>query len=225
MTYIKTLRRSLCIMLLLPVTVIAFGEMVRAGEEHLPESDTMGNGHFGLFENVARLGENVLDLITWKHEDFVFTVYPAIGMNPRSGFVYGVMPALKWNSRREGNVNTITVNAEASTKGMKQLLIEHEWYFHEKWLARGKGFLDSREDRFWPAGENEDYYFDRREIRLNWFFLRNITRSLWIGGEVLMVRNRFPGEFEDGSPDFLNNSGGWVTGAGPSVMFDNRHRT
>ncbi|MFO8001786.1 MAG: BamA/TamA family outer membrane protein, partial [Marinilabilia sp.] len=64
-----------------------------------------------------------------------------------------------------------------------------------------------------------------REIRLNWFFLRNITRSLWIGGEVLMVRNRFPGEFEDGSPDFLNNSGGWVTGAGPSVMFDNRHRT
>jgi hypothetical protein len=61
---------------------------------------------------LAGLGEKVFDWITWEQKGYVFTIYPSISVSPRNGFAYGVMPAVKWDSSREGMFNTIAVNAD-----------------------------------------------------------------------------------------------------------------
>jgi len=181
----------------------------------------------GLLNNVARVGENILDFVTWEKNGFVFTVYPALAANQRSGFVYGLMPAIKWNNPGYGKVNTVTINAEASTKGMRLLQLEHEWYFYESWLTRGKAVFDSREDQFWMNRVNEDFLFERTEMSITWEFLRNVTSSLWAGSELLASRNRFPGEepLLSSIENLPGQEGGWFAGIAPKIVFDSRHRS
>ncbi|MGM0375461.1 MAG: BamA/TamA family outer membrane protein [Bacteroidota bacterium] len=179
----------------------------------------------GVFDRVAGLGENVINHITWEWDRTVLTVYPVVGMNPRSGFVYGVMPAVKWDSQRQGKTNTLTINAEASTRGLKQLQVEHEWYFQEQWVTRGKSLIGSREDQFWPIGEHYDFFFSRKEMRLDWFLLKNLTSSLWGGVELLWGRNRFPGALFPEDAEIFGREGGMVAGIGPALVLDNRQRT
>ncbi|MFW5889841.1 MAG: BamA/TamA family outer membrane protein [Marinilabiliaceae bacterium] len=200
-------------------------DFIAANDDRGDGADITSTSSRGVFERVSGLGENVIDLITWEWDETVFTVYPVVGMNPRSGFVYGVMPALKWDSPRAGKVNTLTVNAEASTKGMKLLQVEHEWYFQEQWVTRGKTLVGSREDRFWPGRGQDDYSFNRKEERMDWFFLNNLTASLWGGVEVLWGRNRLSDLTFTGDSDIPGQEGGIVSGIGPAFVFDNRQRT
>ncbi|MFW6352563.1 MAG: hypothetical protein ACOC2E_09245, partial [Bacteroidota bacterium] len=138
------------------------------------------NDSIGAVQGIAGLGEKVLDWVTWERNGFVLTVYPSISVSPRNGFAYGVMPAVKWNSSRKGMFNTIAVNAEHSTKGMLQLQIEHEWYFHPLWLTTGEAFVNSREDLFWMGDRQEELYFDRNEFRIEGDISYNIFPNLWV---------------------------------------------
>ncbi|PWD98033.1 BamA/TamA family outer membrane protein [Marinilabilia rubra] len=176
---------------------------------------------------VAQIGEKILDLVTWEKDGLVFTVYPSLSVSPRNGFVYGVMPAVKWESQRKGLSNTLTVNAETSTKGMLQLQFEHEWYFHEKWLTSGEAFLNKREDLFWIGGDQEDFYFDRREVKVDWDLLNNIYPGFWIGLQLFIDSNHFSDEAElsfreEGLQGF---KGGLIFGLGPKLLLDTRERT
>ena len=179
----------------------------------------------GFFDRISGIGEGVIDRITWEWEETVFTVYPVIGLNPRSGFVYGVMPALKWDSYEAGKTNTLTVNAEASTQGMKQLQVEHEWYLNSEWLFRGKVLINEREDQFWPEGSSDGVYFNRREERLDWYLLRSLTPSLMGGVEILWGRNDFSDSPFPANVGMDGKKGGVVAGMGPALVFDNRERT
>lgn len=185
------------------------------------------NDSVGAVQGIAGLGEKVLDWVTWERNGFVLTVYPSISVSPRNGFAYGVMPAVKWNSSRKGMFNTIAVNAEHSTKGMLQLQIEHEWYFHPLWLTTGEAFVNSREDLFWMGDRQEELYFDRNEFRIEGDISYNIFPNLWVGGNILVNKNRFD---KNGVNAFKQDElegaeGGWLFGLGPNVVYDSRHRT
>jgi len=176
---------------------------------------------------IAGLGEKVLDLITWERGDLVYTLYPSVSVSPRNGFVYGVMPAIKWNSSRKGKFNTIAMNLEHSTKGMLQLQLEHEWYFVSSWLTTGESFVNSREDQYWLQGGDQEFYFDRKEFRIEWDFLNNLFPSLWIGGGILINNNRFDDSARRvfSEEQYLGSDGGWILGIGPKLVLDTRHRT
>jgi hypothetical protein len=178
-------------------------------------------------EGLAGIGEKVLNLVTWERDGFVFTMYPSIGVSPRNGFVYGVMPAVKWDSPRDGMFNTIAVNAEHSTTGMLQLQEEHEWYFHPLWLTTGEAFVNSREDLFWVGDEQEELYFDRNEFRIEGDLSYNLFPNYWVGGGLLININRFD---ENATELFerdrlVGAEGGLILGVGPNMVFDSRHRT
>lgn len=176
---------------------------------------------------VAQIGEKVLDLVTWERDSFVFTVYPSLSVSPRNGFVYGVMPAVKWKSQLEGKSNTLTINAETSTKGMLQLQFEHEWYFFEKWMTRGEAFLNKREDLYWIGGENEDFYFDRREIKVDWDLLNNFSPRFWVGIQIFIDDNHFSNEAASAfkNEGLTGFEGGLILGIGPKLLLDTRNRT
>jgi len=176
---------------------------------------------------VAQIGEKILDFVTWEKEGLVFTVYPSLSVSPRNGFVYGVMPAVKWESHREGVSNTLTINAETSTKGMLQMQFEHEWYFHEKWLTSGEAFLNKREDLYWLGEGNEDFYFDRREIKVDWDLLNNFSPNFWFGLQLFVDNNHFSDEALRGFQDegLTGFEGGLIFGLGPKILVDTRKRT
>ncbi len=209
------------------ILIIAFYDVSPAFGRYVAEDGGARNDSTGIFSRTAKLGENILDVFTWKMGDYVLTIYPVMGANSRSGFVYGIMPAVKWNSAREGRVNTVTINAEASIKGMKQLQLEHEWYFLPMWLTSGNIVLDSREDQFWPGEENNDFYFERRETRFSLDVLNNIAPFLWFGLDMLISNNRFPenvpANYSNGQ--LAGHQGGWLAGAGPKAVYDSRDRT
>lgn len=186
------------------------------------ENDTLSD-----VRGIAALGEKVLDLVTWERNDVVYTIYPSLSVSPRNGFVYGVMPAIKWNSSREGKYNTMAINAEHSTKGMLQLQVEHEWYFHPRWLTSGEAFLNSREDLYWVGDGDEEFYFDRKEVRIEWDFLYNAFPDFWIGAGMLVNNNSFEGHAVDvfKNEQFPGAPGEMIFGVGPRFVFDSRHRT
>ncbi len=177
-----------------------FSQEVRAGDGEKTDS-------LGQTSGIAGLGEKVLDLVTWEKEGVVYTVYPSLSVSPRNGFVYGVMPAVKWNSAHKGKYNTLAINAEHSTKGMLQLQLEHEWYLGGRWLTTGEAFLNSREDQFWVGADDRDFFFDRKEFRIEWDFLSNPFPALWIGGGILLNNNRF----DESAPFVFEGEG--LTGA------------
>jgi hypothetical protein len=176
---------------------------------------------------IAGLGEKVLDLVTWEKEGVVYTIYPSLSVSPRNGFVYGVMPAVKWNSAHKGKFNTLAINAEHSTKGMLQLQLEHEWYLGESWLTTGDAFLNSREDQFWVGANDDEFFFDRREFRIEWDFLNNPIPSFWIGGGILLNNNHFEesASLVFGEEGLKGAEGGFIAGVGPKLLIDTRHRT
>ncbi len=189
--------------------------------------DSSGEDSLEVTGGLAGMGEKILDVVTWERKGVVFTMYPSISVSPRNGFVYGVMPAVKWNSSREGMFNTIAVNAEHSTKGMLQLQVEHEWYFHPLWLTTGEAFVNSREDLFWVGDPEEDLYFDRDELRLEWDLVYNISPVLWVGGGMLVSKNQFDKNAQEAFEQngLAGASGGMLIGIGPKFVFDSRHRT
>ncbi|WP_291857835.1 BamA/TamA family outer membrane protein [Marinilabilia sp.] len=195
--------------------------------QNVSVSEPLTNDSLAEAGGIAGLGEKVLDLVTWERGDVVYTFYPSISVSPRNGFVYGVMPAIKWNSSRKGKFNTIAINLEHSTKGMLQLQFEHEWYFHSSWLTTGESFVNSREDQYWLGGTDEEFYFDRKEFRIEWDFLNNLLPSLWIGGGILLNNNRFDTFTRRvfAEEQFVGSDGGWILGIGPKLVFDTRHRT
>lgn len=197
-----------------------FSQEVRAGDGEKTDS-------LGQTSGIAGLGEKVLDLVTWEKEGVVYTVYPSLSVSPRNGFVYGVMPAVKWNSAHEGKYNTLAINAEHSTKGMLQLQLEHEWYPGGKWLTTGEAFLNRREDQYWVGANDRDFFFDRKEFRIEWDLLNNPAPSLWIGGGILLNNNRFEKSttfvFEE--EGLAGAEGGFIAGVGPKLVVDTRNRT
>jgi outer membrane protein assembly factor BamA len=176
---------------------------------------------------LARIGEEVLDWVNWERDEFVITVYPSLSASPRNGFVYGVAPALKWNSSHPGKANTLTMNAETSTKNILQLQFEHEWYFHPDWMTSGEAFISSREDQYWLGTDETEIYFDRREFRLKWDVLANVLPAFWIGAEWLLNNNHFDNKAEVSfsEADLEGHKGDWLFGMGPKIEVDTRHRT
>ena len=198
---------------------------VRAGdfyEQNGTYEDSVENA-----KGIAQLGERILDLVTWEKEKLVFTVYPSLSVSPRNGFVYGVMPAVKWPGKKEGTANTLTINAETSTKGMLQLQFEHEWYFHENWLTRGEAFVNKRQDLFWIGKPESDFYFSREEFMIDWDLLNNFLPHCWLGIQVFVNDNLFSKEAVDvfSTEQLSGAEGGLIFGVGPKFLVDTRERT
>jgi outer membrane protein assembly factor BamA len=176
---------------------------------------------------LAGIGEEVLDWVTWEKDAYVITVYPSLSANSRNGLVYGVAPTIKWNSSRPGKANTLTMNAETSTKNILQLQFEHEWYFHPDWMTSGEVFINSREEWYWLGTDENEIYFDRQEFRLKWDLLANVLPAFWVGAEWLLSHNNFDNVAEVifSEADMVGFKGGWLFGIGPKIEVDTRHRT
>lgn len=215
--YIKT------VYLLIPGFLMAFQGQAFA----LGKGISNSNSDSTVLSALADIGEEVLDWVTWERDEYVITVYPSLSASSRNGFVYGVAPAVKWNSSRPGKANTLTMNAETSTKNILQLQFEHEWYFHPDWMTSGEAFITNGEDKYWLGAEENEIYFDRREFRLKWDVLSNVLPSFWIGAEWLLSNNYFNNEVQIffSEADLDGHKGGWLFGIGPKIELDTRHRT
>lgn len=215
--YIKT------VYLLIPGFLMAFQGQAFA----LGKGTSNSNSDSTVLSALAGIGEEVLDWVTWERDKYVVTVYPSLSASSRNGFVYGVAPAVKWNSSRQGKANTLTMNAETSTKNILQLQFEHEWYFHPDWMTSGEAFITSREDLYWLGTDEKEIYFDRREFRLKWDVLANVFPAFWLGAEWLLNNNSFnnAAQVSFSEADLEGHEGGWLFGIGPKIEFDTRHRT
>jgi hypothetical protein len=227
LTYIFNRHKKLVFSAVLVLSGFLFLEVnIRANNLFdLPQENTDSVNE--VFSDLAQIGERVLDFVTWERESFVFTIYPSLSMSPRNGFVYGVMPAVKWNSICQGKINTLTINAETSTKGMLQLQFEHEWYFHEFWLTSGKAYINSREDHYWLGLGRTAYYFDRTEAKIEWDILNRVKPDFWIGGGILFDQNHFDDEARAvlEAENIVGHGAGVLLGIGPKLVLDTRNRT
>lgn len=206
--------------LLLPI-------IARASSNETKSQTSVG----GFMDDIAGVGEMVLERLTFRGSHGILAIYPAGGYSPASGFELGIMPVYSWKPRFEGDsnvhLNTVSASMQFSTKGMVQIKSELYWQPHNKWLFKAEAGYSRIVKHFYglhgATREDINSTFLSEEMLANLQMLRNISPKLHVGSAAIVGSYKLS-NWENSSliTGFTGWQGGFVAGLGPLLLFDTR---